>query len=208
VRGAAGARLSFSDGSRFSLSHRTRAELAGLDERGARVRLADGRAHVAVVHLPGARWSVEAGPFTVRVVGTVFDVAWSGVEKVLRVALVEGEVKVDGPLPQLPLSVRAGQQLLVRAGDGTIQLAPLAPVAAASAPATAVPVDGGDGARGDAGSAARRERGAAGPRACARGGLCAGSPPRAARPRARRFPSAAGARGGARAPAGDRAARR
>jgi hypothetical protein len=141
VRGAAGARLSFSDGSRFSLSHRTRAELAGLDERGARVRLADGRAHVSVVHLPGARWSVEAGPFTVRVVGTVFDVTWSGAEKVLEVALVEGEVKVDGPLPQLPLAVRAGQRLLVRAGEGTLQIAPLAPrpQAAALAPGAATP---------------------------------------------------------------------
>jgi hypothetical protein len=140
------ARLSFSDGTRFALAGGTRAGIAQVDGRGARVRLGSGRAHAAVVHKPAARWSVEAGPFVVRVIGTVFDLDWSASARVLEVALIEGEVKVEGPLPQLPIAVRAGQRLVLSAADGQLRVSPLAPtappvVAGAPVPASAAAAD-------------------------------------------------------------------
>jgi hypothetical protein len=144
VHDGRGARLSFSDGTRFALAAGTRAEIADVDGRGALLRLAAGRAHAAVVHRAGARWAVEAGPFVVRVVGTVFDVNWSARARVLEVALVEGEVKVDGPLPQLPIAVRAGQRLVLDATDGQLRVSPLGPARASRAVVAQPSASGGD----------------------------------------------------------------
>src|SRR6266478_5178095 len=57
--------VNFSDGTQIVLSPGMRATVLGTDSRGARLRIEEGGAHFAVMHRPGARWSVAAGPFMI-----------------------------------------------------------------------------------------------------------------------------------------------
>ena len=81
-----------------------------------------GRAHVRVTHKPAAKWVIDAGPYSVHVVGTEFDVRWSGAEEVLDVQMQRGTVIVRGPLARGGLTMEAGQHLVANAKDGEIFL--------------------------------------------------------------------------------------
>jgi TolA-binding protein len=109
--------LRFSDGSEVGLAERSRVRVRSADEHGARVTLNEGTAHVYVVHLPGARWSFDAGPFVLDVTGTAFVLAWSSVERRLDVKLENGSVTVSGPMSDAPIGLRAGQWLTVRGNE-------------------------------------------------------------------------------------------
>src|SRR5207302_6003164 len=87
ARGDRPVRVDFSEGSAIILTPGVRVAIVETDARGARLRVDEGRAHVAVTHRLGARWSVAAGPYTVRVIGTEFDIAWSPTPQTLEVAL-------------------------------------------------------------------------------------------------------------------------
>ena len=84
--------------------------------------LESGRAHVRVTHRPAAKWVVDAGPYSVHVVGTEFDVRWSGSEEVLDVHLHHGAVIVRGPLASGGLAMEAGQRLVANVKEGEIFL--------------------------------------------------------------------------------------
>ena len=66
---------------------------------GSRVFLESGHARVHVTHRPRARWTVEAGPYSIRVVGTEFDVQWSANEEMFDVQLHKGAIIVWGRSP-------------------------------------------------------------------------------------------------------------
>ncbi|HMF41692.1 MAG TPA: FecR domain-containing protein, partial [Polyangia bacterium] len=85
-----GTELRFSEGSTFALDPGTSTRVTDIDAHGSRVLLESGRAHVRVTHRPAARWTVDAGPYSVQVVGTEFDVRWSGTEEVLDVQMQHG----------------------------------------------------------------------------------------------------------------------
>jgi hypothetical protein len=85
----------FSDGTSLSLAAATRARVTDASEHGATVVLEEGALSVAVVHRAATRWHVSAGPFTVLVTGTKFDVRW--VNATLTLDLHEGSVTVLGP---------------------------------------------------------------------------------------------------------------
>src|SRR5262249_50978768 len=68
--------LRFSDGSTVDLLPGTRGRVVRLTPDGANLTVETGRVHARVVPREGADWSIVAGPFNVRVVGTEFDVAW------------------------------------------------------------------------------------------------------------------------------------
>ncbi len=116
------ARVSFSDGSDVVLNPGTRGTVMGTTTRGARVRLESGRARFAVVHRPQTDWSVEAGPFTVIVHGTVFDVGWSKQAGALAVDLLLGSVTIRGPVPGGAVTLRAGQRLTAHAATGATRV--------------------------------------------------------------------------------------
>jgi ferric-dicitrate binding protein FerR (iron transport regulator) len=118
----AAAQIAFSDGSSVGLRPRSRARVAEVDARGGRVLLEEGKARVQVTPRPKARWSVEAGPYTVRVTGTVFDVAWSGGTEVFEVRMAKGSVVVTGPLATHGIRLDAGQHLSANTRDGKIAL--------------------------------------------------------------------------------------
>jgi FecR protein len=89
--------LEFSDGTVVTVERATTARVAETTERGARFRLETGRMAFNVVpHANRGQWSVDAGPFQVRVTGTVFTVEWIAAEGSLRVDVTQGHVVVEG----------------------------------------------------------------------------------------------------------------
>jgi hypothetical protein len=89
--------LNFSDGTVVTVERATTARVAETTERGARFRLETGRMAFNVVpHANRGQWSVDAGPFQVRVTGTVFTVEWIAAEGSLRVDVTRGHVVVEG----------------------------------------------------------------------------------------------------------------
>lgn len=116
------ASVHFSEGTELALAPGSRARVTNLDARGARVLLESGSARVHVTPRPHARWSVDAGPYTIRVTGTAFDVAWAGGDEVLDLALHNGSVVVNGPLAAQGIVMEPGQHLVANVKAGVIRL--------------------------------------------------------------------------------------
>jgi len=131
------AQLRFTDGSAVALAAGASMRVAEVAPEGARMQLEGGRASLRITPRPGARWSVEAGPFVVLVTGTAFDVEWTRGEDTLRVVMHEGAVTVRGPLAPDGVPLRAGQRLVARLRERDLQI--LGAEATAAAPATALP---------------------------------------------------------------------
>jgi transmembrane sensor len=70
-------------------------ELLDNDASHVRMRLSRGQAHFDVVPNPDRSFEVEAGPYRVAVLGTVFDVQRT--DAAVRVAVSRGKVRVYGP---------------------------------------------------------------------------------------------------------------
>ncbi len=112
--------LQFSDGSTVALAPGSNAVIASLVQNGGTLRINQGHAQMHVVHTPKSRWSVQAGPYTVIVTGTRFDIDWQPQLQRLIVKLREGHVVVSGHSSQPPAQMSAGQQLLVLGDTWTI----------------------------------------------------------------------------------------
>jgi ferric-dicitrate binding protein FerR (iron transport regulator) len=108
-----GIKLFFDEGSTFVLSPGTRGRLRVADAEGVRLAVEHGTASLVVVHNPGRRWSVEAGPFVVTVRGTDFSVSWDPADERFELDLRRGRVTVSGPVVGDSLSLRTGQKLSV-----------------------------------------------------------------------------------------------
>jgi hypothetical protein len=119
VIGGSATKLQFSDGSKISLKSGTEAKVAEVDPRGARLNLRRGEAHVEITKAPHATWYVDAGPYTVHVTGTAFDVSWSEKERVFELALHHGSVVVKGPLVGSGFTLKPGQRMVGRT-DGYV----------------------------------------------------------------------------------------
>jgi ferric-dicitrate binding protein FerR (iron transport regulator) len=102
----------FSDGSKLTLLPGGRGRMRALHADGADIGLEEGRASLEVVHRPGTRWSVAAGPFAIQVTGAAFDVRWSGADATFEVDLRSGSVMVRGPLASSGIELGAGQRLI------------------------------------------------------------------------------------------------
>jgi ferric-dicitrate binding protein FerR (iron transport regulator) len=135
--GKVGSALHFSDGSQVSLLPGAQTTVGELTAHGGRVRIEEGTAHVAIAHLPGAAWSVLAGPYSVRVTGTAFDIGWVAAEQCFDISMQSGSVVITGPLTPQGVVLIAGQHLqadraLVVAPNVPAAAAPLAPDSASS----------------------------------------------------------------------------
>jgi hypothetical protein len=123
AKASGGTELQFSDGSALALDPGTSTRVTDIDAHGSRVLLESGRAHVRVTHRPAAKWVIDAGPYSVHVIGTEFDVRWSGAEEVLDVQMQRGKIIVRGPLASGGgLTMEAGQHLVANVKDGEIFL--------------------------------------------------------------------------------------
>lgn len=118
--GASGATARFSEGTTIGFAPGARGRITALTARGARVSLEEGSAHFRVTHLPGAEWVAEAGPFTVTVTGTEFDLSWQ--KERLDLTMQEGSVVVRGPLASGGIALRGGQHLVADAGRGELTI--------------------------------------------------------------------------------------
>ena len=187
AKASGGTELQFSDGSSLALDPGTSTRVTDIDAHGSRVLLESGRAHVRVTHRPAAKWVIDAGPYSVHVIGTEFDVRWSGGDEVLDVQMHRGKIIVRGPLASGGgLTMEAGQHLVANVKDGEIFLDATPGLRSRQASPRARRVARADVRR-------RRPRDAGG--RAVRRSRAGAAVARAARPRERRPRRAAGGRG-------------
>ena len=119
---APSARLVFDDGSDVTLAPGSRGRVAASTPSGAEVVLEQGRARVHVQHHDRTQWTVDAGPFAVRVTGTEFTLAWAADAGTLDVWMRSGKVVVTGPVLGEALPLSGGQHLAARLHEATVQI--------------------------------------------------------------------------------------
>jgi hypothetical protein len=122
---AAAVPLQFSDGTAIDLLPGTRARVSSLNRLGANLNLETGHLRARVVHKRFADWTIGAGPYTVHVIGTEFDVDWNPDTEELEVDVHRGLVKVAGPALSDDQSVSAKQRLKVALRNRHAMLSPL-----------------------------------------------------------------------------------
>lgn len=121
----------FSDGSEFALEPGTDARVSDVTPHGGRVSLVGG-ARVAIAKKPDATWTVAAGPYTVHVTGTAFDVSWSPREQSFDIAMVSGSVIVEGPFIDGGIALKRGQRLSGGLGSQKLVVEDIKPEARAA----------------------------------------------------------------------------
>lgn len=87
----------FEDGSRLDVGERSLVRVTEARTDRVRVLLDHGRLVASVRPGGPARWSIEAGPYTVKVTGTQFSVGWDPEQNHVAVHVIRGEVRVQGP---------------------------------------------------------------------------------------------------------------
>jgi FecR protein len=91
-----GETLSFSDGSRVELGARAEIALSQLAAEQAHLELSRGHVDATIRKGTGRAWTLSAGPYSVRVVGTQFSVDWDASSRFFAVNVREGKVLVSG----------------------------------------------------------------------------------------------------------------
>jgi hypothetical protein len=91
-----GETLSFSDGSQLALGARAEIALSKLAPEQAHLELARGHVDATIRKGTGRTWTLAAGPYSVRVVGTEFTVDWDASSRFFAVNVREGKVLVSG----------------------------------------------------------------------------------------------------------------
>lgn len=127
--------LSFSDGTRLEVASESRARVVSIDANGAEVALESGLIHAEVVHTSTSAWRLVAGPFTVRVTGTRFDLAWAPTTQNLSLVVHEGSVVVSGAAGGGERTVTGGQTLQAAVTQGRLQVLDTSAVPATEPPA-------------------------------------------------------------------------
>ena len=117
-------RVAFKDGSRVELAEGASGHVANNGPTTVDIVLDSGRLDATVEPATKRRWTVTAGPYAVRVVGTVFSVDWDPESGSLEVDVTRGEVLVTGgpSLAERGLAVRAGHHLTANAANNTVTL--------------------------------------------------------------------------------------
>jgi TolA-binding protein len=114
--------IRFSDGTRLRVDPSSRVRVVSVDQHGASIALENGSVHAEVVHTPESVWRMIAGPLTVRVTGTRFDLRWSALTEEFSITVEEGSVAVAGAVVGAEQSVRAGETLRVSVGARRLEL--------------------------------------------------------------------------------------
>lgn len=106
--------LRFSDGTEIRVEGGAQARVRSVSDHGATVAMSRGTLHADVVHSASSDWRFDAGPFTVRVTGTAFQLAWEPEQDRFELRLEHGAVTVTSPVANDPIPLRAGQWLTIR----------------------------------------------------------------------------------------------
>ena len=105
--------LDFSDGSRIVLNNRSEISVSRLSRERAQIELNRGSIAARIKKGTGRAWAIDAGPYSVRVVGTEFSVDWDREQEEIEVRVTEGRVLVvGGDLPAAGVAVSAGGRLV------------------------------------------------------------------------------------------------
>ncbi len=134
-------KVSFSEGSVVALADDARMRIVAVDERGGRLAIEEGEIQADIVHRAGARWTFEAGPYSIDVRGTSFALDWRGADGWFDLRLRTGLLDIHVPWSSAPIVLRGGQRLTVRSADHEVTIGDLAPdpvSEAASAPSPAL----------------------------------------------------------------------
>lgn len=110
----------FSDGTLVRIESSSRARVVDVERHGAQIALETGAIHADVVHTKASHWLLDAGPFTIRVTGTRFDLAWDSAAERFFIAVREGSVTVSGSILGVERTVAAGQALHVWVRQGRL----------------------------------------------------------------------------------------
>lgn len=110
--------LQFSEGSKIVLEPRGRIRIASTTSRGVTMILEEGRARADIVHHRGADWRILAGPYSVGVTGTSFDVNYEVSAQTFELVMRSGAVRVSGPGLGSTVEVRDTQRLVLSASSG------------------------------------------------------------------------------------------
>lgn len=103
----------FSDGTMVQVQPDGMLRVTAVTPHGARVVLENGALRAAVARRPGARWSLESGPFSIVVEAASFDLRWDLGSETLTVGVAEGAAAVSGPILGREVVVRGGEVLSV-----------------------------------------------------------------------------------------------
>ena len=114
--------LAFSDGSALRVEPASRVRVVEVTRSGASVAVENGSLNANVVHAAESRWRVIAGPITVRVTGTRFNVAWSALTEQFALTVLEGSVTAAGSIIGAERPVTAGETLRVFVGERRLEL--------------------------------------------------------------------------------------
>jgi hypothetical protein len=134
--------MRFSEGTVVVVAPGARMRVTETSSSGATLLIERGGIHAAIKHRDAStHWSVQAGPFEVKVTGTAFDARWDPATETFELNMIEGSVIVNGPRLPAGRAVVAGEQLVVsstrmelRAGAASATTAAMAaPGAAGSA---------------------------------------------------------------------------
>jgi hypothetical protein len=89
--------IRFEDGTRVELQQGAAGRVFAADREDVRVVLSKGRVEAKIEKETQSRWTVEAGPYHVVALGTVFEVSWKNDPLLLEVFVQSGRVEVKGP---------------------------------------------------------------------------------------------------------------
>jgi len=113
----------FSEGSSLVLAPGTRMRVTETSAEGAGVLIEQGKVHATIEHNDrGTRWTLRAGPFEVRVMGTIFDAQWDARAEVFELSMLDGSVTVTGPLLASDRAIVAGERLLISVREKRMEL--------------------------------------------------------------------------------------
>ncbi|MEN9579169.1 MAG: hypothetical protein RJA70_2178 [Pseudomonadota bacterium] len=115
-------RVQFSDGTSVTLADRAEVVVSSTTSDGADLELKSGTLTLDVVPRNGYSWGIAAGPYMVRVKGTVFDVAWDAGTREFDLRVERGAVAVSGGTLQHEMLIVKGQRLLASERSGNAVL--------------------------------------------------------------------------------------
>ena len=121
--------LKFSEGSVVQLEPGARARVAKTTVHGATVLLETGGAKVDVVHRPATEWTILAGPYTVHVTGTAFQLDYESSSQKFELYMRSGVVSVEGPGLIRPVEVKADEHFVHYVGERRFEHRNVAPAA-------------------------------------------------------------------------------
>lgn len=135
------AQIQLNDGSTLALAPSARGRIVEQRARGIRFSVESGTVDVHVAKREGgADYQIDAGPYSVRVTGTRFDLAWDPTAGQMRLVMHEGTVHVTGPNFEEGWALRAGQTLDVSSTSGAHVTEADAPPAVVPSSTAAAPV--------------------------------------------------------------------